>query len=365
LERIGLQTDVPVLQLVLPVGISFYTFQTLGYTIDVYRKRLAAERNLETFALYVAYFPQLVAGPIERAQRLLPQFKNPRTPTNAAWHSAAQLILIGYFKKVFIADGLAGPVSDVFQSPESASAPVLLLAAYGFAVQIYCDFSGYTDIARGTSRLFGIELMENFRQPYFARNVSEFWRRWHISLSTWLRDYLYIPLGGNRVGPFRHRVNLMATMLLGGLWHGANWTFVLWGGLHGLYLVLHNMIRRPESPDGNRLAWFVFVPITFHCVVLTWIPFRASTIHDAWQYFIGLFSQWQVPDDAVAGLVLPLAVAAVALAVIDWPCWRAARELPFTERHAWWLRGFAYGIMLILLAFGREGSREPFIYFQF
>jgi len=367
LQRLGMQSDVPSLQLILPVGISFYTFQTLGYTIDVYRRRLSAERNPETFALYVAYFPQLVAGPIERAQRLLPQFRRPRVLTGDAWRSGAQLILIGFFKKVFIADTLAGYVNEAFENPEAMNSPALLLATYGFTLQIYCDFSGYSDIARGTSRLFGIELMENFRQPYFARNVSEFWRRWHISLSTWLRDYLYIPLGGNRRGPMRQRLNLMTTMLLGGLWHGASWTFIAWGALHGTYLVLHSFIRSDGEKRSNPMVTLLYILATFHCVSLTWIPFRASTIESAITYCTLLMTNWESSLSTLTSvpIALPLAVSAVLIALLDIPCWRSGRELPFTTRHPWWLRGFSYGIMLILLAFAREGIHEPFIYFQF
>jgi alginate O-acetyltransferase complex protein AlgI len=263
LESAGLQANLPMLRVVLPVGISFYTFQSMAYTIDVYRGIQPPTRNLLDFALYVAYFPQLVAGPIERASRLLPQIQSPRRVGQAQWERGAQLILWGYVKKVAIADGLAPYADAVFRDPSSFSGLSLWLGVYCFAVQIYCDFSGYTDIARGVSQLLGIELMENFRQPYLSRNITEFWRRWHISLSTWLRDYLYVPLGGNRRGPAMQYRNLMITMLLGGLWHGAAWTFVVWGGLHGLFLATHKYMTRgrkigQEAParDGAGMARF-------------------------------------------------------------------------------------------------------------
>lgn len=242
--RFGLAPDTPTLKVILPVGISFYTFQTLAYTIDVYRRKKEPEQNLLDFAVYVAFFPQLVAGPIERAQRLLPQIKTPRTSINYEQiRSGLFLILLGLVRKVVIADSLAPIVNEAFRTADSAGAVTLMVGIVAFALQIYGDFAGYSDIARGSSRLLGIELMENFNQPYLSRNITHFWRTWHISLSTWLRDYLYIPLGGNRKGVSKTYRNLMLTMLLGGLWHGAAWTFVVWGGLHGLYLVVHRRVR--------------------------------------------------------------------------------------------------------------------------
>jgi len=222
LNSLGLSAHAPTLSIVLPVGISFYSFQTLSYAFDVYRRRLPAERNIITFGLYVAFFPQLVAGPIERAQRLLPQFQAERhRPSPMEVWSGSWLILIGLFKKIVLADGLAMVVQDRFTDPTGHGALSLLLGVYAFSIQIYGDFSGYSSIARGTSRLFGIELMRNFEQPYLSTNITQFWRTWHISLSTWLMDYLYIPLGGSQRGRRRTYINLMLTMLLGGLWHGA------------------------------------------------------------------------------------------------------------------------------------------------
>jgi alginate O-acetyltransferase complex protein AlgI len=237
-DRFNIFYDVPAFDLLLPVGISFYTFQTLSYSIDVYRGRQRPERHLGIFALYVSFFPQLVAGPIERSTHLLPQFFQPHRFEYDRVTSGLRLVLWGFFKKVVVADRLALYVNAVYNDPSAHTGPTILLATYFFAFQIYCDFSGYSDIAIGTARVMGYDLMQNFRRPYFARSISEFWSRWHISLSTWFRDYLYIPLGGNRVPRWRWYVNLFAVFLISGLWHGANWTFVVWGALHGTYLIV-------------------------------------------------------------------------------------------------------------------------------
>ncbi|MBL8820402.1 MAG: MBOAT family protein, partial [Planctomyces sp.] len=240
LTSINLDVDLPVLRVVLPVGISFYTFQTMSYTIDVYRRAIPAERNLITFAAYLSFFPQLVAGPIERASHLIPQFKVSRSLSLEAFYQGVFQIGWGLFKKVVIADNVSG-VADVLFASESPGGLDVILGVIAFSIQVYADFSGYSDIACGLARCMGFDLMANFRQPFFATNPSDFWRRWHISLSTWLRDYLYIPLGGNRSGNTRTNLNLMITMILGGLWHGAAWTFVAWGTYHGLLLVAHRI----------------------------------------------------------------------------------------------------------------------------
>jgi alginate O-acetyltransferase complex protein AlgI len=284
LGALGLDVGASALSIVLPVGISFYTFQTLGYTVDVHRRQIAPCTSLLDFALYVAYFPQLVAGPIERAGHLLPQLQRlgePQPPRPEL--SGLGLVALGAFKKVVIADNLAPLVDLVYADPDAAYAPALWLATYAFAFQIYCDFSGYCDIAVGVARLMGVSLMQNFRAPYTALGPAELWRRWHVSLSTWLRDYLYVPLGGNRGGPWRTARNLVLTMLLGGLWHGAAWHFVLWGAYHGLLLVIFRpaawtaLYRRlPLRPLVDLVRWVVF----FHLVCLGWALFRAPTLHD-------------------------------------------------------------------------------------
>ena len=271
----GFSVSPMTLKIVLPVGISFYTFQTMSYTIDVYRGRLRPTDRFFDFALYVSFFPQLVAGPIERATRLLPQISGNRHVTYAKVCSGAQLVFWGFLKKTIVADNLAIVVNRVYASPDAGGLEVIL-ATYAFALQIYCDFSGYTDIARGVSRMIGFELCENFRFPYGAKNPKEFWERWHISLSSWLRDYLYIPLGGNRRGTRRTCINLMLTMVLGGLWHGAAWNFVLWGVFHGLLLIIYK-----AASDGHaqkeRYHWIRIVGF-FQLTCLGWMIFRVESI---------------------------------------------------------------------------------------
>lgn len=252
---LGVSASSSTLSIVLPIGISFYTFQALSYTIDVYRRQLTPVRNYADYLLFVTFFPQLVAGPIERATTLLPQILGPRRITWDHLSTGAWLIVLGLFKKTAIADLAASVADPVFAQPELHSSAALWLGVYAFALQIYADFSGYSDMARGLARMMGFELMVNFEQPYFAASVTEFWRRWHISLSTWLKDYLYVPLGGNRCGQAKTYRNLMITMLLGGLWHGASWNFVIWGGLHGLYLALHRILR-----EGVELLRRLVVP---------------------------------------------------------------------------------------------------------
>jgi alginate O-acetyltransferase complex protein AlgI len=287
LQRVGLEVSAPVLDIILPVGISFYTFQTLSYTIDIYRRQLEPTERLLDFALYVAFFPQLVAGPIERARHLLPQIVELGTRARRADLSGLALIALGAFKKVVIADNLAPLVEATYADPSLTHGPALWLGTYAFAVQIYCDFSGYSDIAIGLGRLLGLDIMTNFRSPYAAAGPSELWRRWHISLSTWLRDYLYIPLGGNRGGEWHLRRNLLITMLLGGLWHGASWNFVLWGAYHGALLVLFrpSWLRSLGARlHANRWArWPATVVrrlVFFHLVCLGWALFRAESLAD-------------------------------------------------------------------------------------
>ncbi|HBT76178.1 MAG TPA: hypothetical protein DEB39_04465 [Planctomycetaceae bacterium] len=366
----GFTPSVFTLNILLPVGISFYTFQTMAYTIDVYRRKETACRNFIDFALYVAYFPQLVAGPIERSQNLLPRLQNPRLVSSAMIASACQLILMGYFKKIFIADGVAPIVNQCFDSPEKFGGLGLVFGAYLFAIQIYGDFSGYTDIARGVSRLFGIELMLNFRQPYLSSNITDFWRRWHISLSSWLRDYLYIPLGGNRRGIARTYANNMMTMLLGGLWHGASWNFVIWGGLHGLYLGVHKFMLGNRKADDSvpadfqaRIGWLVCVVVTFHLVCFAWIFFRAPDLHSACRY-IHVIWQFQPSGPLNLPLVYFLFYGTCML-IVDVLCRWQNSEVPVTNR--WWapVRGLAYASMIFLLCYIGETEMQPFIYFQF
>ena len=234
----------PLLKLLLPVGISFYTFQSMSYTIDVYRRVTTPEKHLGYFAVYVSFFPQLVAGPIERSNHLLPQFREDRQATSAEMVAGLRLMLWGAFKKIVIADQISVVVNTVYETPQEYSGPFLLLATFFFAMQIYCDFSGYSDIAIGCAKTMGFDLMTNFRRPYFASSLGEFWRRWHISLSTWFRDYVYFPLGGNRVAPWAVYLNILTVFIISGLWHGAAWTFIIWGLIHGLILVAERLIAQ-------------------------------------------------------------------------------------------------------------------------
>jgi alginate O-acetyltransferase complex protein AlgI len=301
LAEFGLHVEPWTLNIVLPVGISFYTFQTLGTTLDVYRRRAEPERDPVLYAAYVAFFPQLVAGPIERAAHLLPQLRSPRA---FAWRDQLDGVLIftvGLVQKVVVADRLAPVVEQTFaaRSGELVAADVVI-GAWAFAFQIFGDFSGYSDMAIGIALLFGIQLSDNFRGPYLSSNPREFWQRWHVSLSTWLRDQLYIPLGGSRGSAFATTRNLLVTMLLGGLWHGAAWTFVAWGAAHGVWLALHRALDRVLPRPGSRvtaaLARVAGIVVTFHCVCATWILFRADDLSAAWIQFESLVVPGFGPD---------------------------------------------------------------------
>lgn len=272
-----------MVDVLLPVGISFYTFQTLAYVIDVYRGDVGAERHFGKYAAFISFFPQLVAGPIERTGNLLPQIKRENTFEYGQASYGLKLMVWGFFKKIVVADTLAVYVDTVYNNLHSYKGMILGIATVFFTIQIYCDFSGYSDIAVGCAKLFGIDLMSNFKSPYFSSSVKEFWSRWHISLSTWFRDYVYIPLGGNRVPRWRHRLNLMITFLVSGLWHGAAWTYVVWGGIHGLAQVVENVFGRTKGKgekSGNKLRvvrmLFVFIFVSF-----AWIFFRAQSLPDA------------------------------------------------------------------------------------
>ncbi|MEE3180509.1 MAG: MBOAT family O-acyltransferase, partial [Planctomycetota bacterium] len=300
---LGWSPNPVTLEIILPVGISFYTFQTLSYTIDIYRGQLQPTRKLVDYLAFVSFFPQLVAGPIERASRLLPQFQRPRQWNRDAAGDGLRQMLWGLFKKVVIADTLAGPVALAFASPETIDGPQLMVATVLFAYQIYCDFSGYSDIAIGTARLFGIRLMRNFAYPYFSQSIAEFWQRWHISLSTWFRDYLYIPLGGSRGGRRRTWRNAIVTFLVSGLWHGAAWRFVAWGGLHGLSLVAlpRESGKIPiDQPCGKGLvpgvAALLRMILVFSLVCAFWVLFRAESLGDAWLVWKKIVTEIHILD---------------------------------------------------------------------
>ena len=369
-ESIGIPASLPVLQIVLPVGISFYTFQTMSYTIDVYRRELKPAANFWDFALFVAFFPQLVAGPIERAANLLPEIMQPRTITWDNLSRGAVLCLIGLIKKIVIADAIA-PMVDSVYGLDNPSGGAVLVATWLFAIQIYCDFSGYTDIARGVAKMLGFGLMRNFAQPYFATNPQEFWRRWHISLSTWLRDYLYISLGGNRHGPLRTKINLMTTMVLGGLWHGAAWNFVLWGIYQGGLLVAHRQFFGRTKVAMTRGLWggikkVILIALFFQVISYGWLLFRANSFAQIIDFTARLttirlsdFADLPIPAlpfPALVGLLLLLA-------------WDSATEISGRVRfYAGWptpVRGLLWAVMIYALAFGATTESGAFIYFQF
>ena len=311
LNMFAIKLHPTTLKLLLPVGISFYTFQTLSYVIDVYRGTTKPERNLGVYAVFVSYFPQLVAGPIERTNNLLPQIKAVHTFNYSQAVYGIKLMAWGFFKKLAVADVLAVYVDQIFTDLHTYEGSALLVAVFFFTIQIYCDFSGYSDIARGCSKMLGIDLMENFRSPYFSASIHEFWSRWHISLSTWFRDYVYIPLGGNRVSKFRHNVNFMLTFIISGLWHGASWTFVIWGAVHGLAQVIENacMSRKNELHGFARV---VRTAGTFVFVMFAWVFFRADTLSDAAYIFANMFGKFSIH----MGLGLGLKRAAVIFSAI-------------------------------------------------
>jgi alginate O-acetyltransferase complex protein AlgI len=367
LTQLGFHEHRVALGIVLPVGISFYTFQTMSYTIDVYRRVIPAERRLLSFATFVSLFPQLVAGPIERARRILPQINGPRSLPLPDLYRGCTLILFGLYKKVFIADNLAPLVDRAFGHTATLTRAEALLALYAFAWQIYCDFSGYTDIARGTARLLGFDFALNFRRPYFATDPSDFWQRWHISLSSWLRDYLYIPLGGNKHGTGRTLRNLFLTMLLGGLWHGASWTFVVWGMYHGALLVIHRLLKPLSSrlrPRGAtlRALWSVASRVfVFHLVVLGWLPFRARTLTEVRDVLDGLAHRGGSLGEAMLTGKWLLACTLFLF------LFELADELrpEFLERRQFLLRGLIYATVVgSILVAGAPGG-QTFIYFQF
>jgi D-alanyl-lipoteichoic acid acyltransferase DltB (MBOAT superfamily) len=377
LGAIGVLYTPPVFDLVLPLGISFHTFQAISYTVDVYRGKRPPERSLGLFALYIAFFPQLVAGPIERATHLLPQFYERHEFDYSNAVAGLRLMLWGFFKKLVIADRLAIFVNDAYAQPSACSGATLALATFFFAYQIYCDFSGYSDIAIGSARVMGFEIAGNFRRPFHADSVRDFWRRWHISLSTWFRDYLYVPLGGNRVSRARNVLNIFVVFLVSGLWHGANWTFIVWGALHGLFVVASLGFDRFGKSIGARrrqrgissLLRSLAVLTTFGLTTFAWIFFRAASLGDAMTIVQRIFTRavgvsgptiatFGVGETVVAVVAI---VALEAVHAVQAGGGRFARlsTLPLVAR---WL--CYYLLLWSILLFGKFDERA-FIYFQF
>ena len=360
----GVEMHESTVQIILPVGISFYTFQTLSYSIDVYRKKLEPTRDILSFAAFVAFFPQLVAGPIERAVKLLPQLEKTRSFSYDEAVSGLRLILWGMFKKVVVADTCARYADKIFADPTAFNSPTLLLGVIYFTFQIYGDFSGYSDIAIGTSRLFGIKLSTNFKTPYFSRDIGEFWRRWHISLSTWFRDYLYIPLGGSRGGVLKSLRNVVIIFLVSGLWHGNNWRFVAWGAVHAILFVplLLTGYNRKHT-EGVASLWDPpKVLATFTLVSLAWVFFRAESLSEATTYFKGLFS-FNIEGET-KHFVLTAFVWVAVMLFVDWlsrsgeiPHWWLSKRMLVTR---WGV--YAVGVWLCLKNLSGGSS---FLYFQF
>lgn len=367
----GYDFNISPLNIILPVGISFYTFQTLSYTIDVYRGKLQPTKNFVAFTAFVSFFPQLVAGPIERATNLLPQFYKKRQFNTTQAISGLHLIVWGLFKKVVIADSCAVYVNEIFSNYENMNSLSLLLGAVYFAFQIYGDFSGYSDIAIGVSRLLGINLMRNFNFPYFSRDIGEFWRRWHISLSTWFRDYLYIPLGGSKGTKAKTIRNIFIIFLVSGFWHGANWTFIVWGALHALYflpLYIFNKNRQhlDNASEGKILPSFkelFAMLITFSLVVVGWVFFRADNVTIAVNYLQHMFSL-----DFYGGVqylpfrryTIELVLLIFMFVILEWHS--RLNEHPFFGKHKWLKISF---ILLCLITLGVYSDAQEFIYFQF
>ncbi len=363
------------LDIILPVGISFYTFQTLSYTIDVYNRKFKPTRDFLAFAAFVSFFPQLVAGPIERAKNLLPQFMIKHSFNYASAVNGMRQILWGLFKKIVIADNCALFANEIFNNSDSYSGSVLLFGALFFALQIYGDFSGYSDIAIGTARLFGFNLMQNFAYPYFSRDIAEFWRRWHISLSTWFRDYLYIPLGGSRGGTGMKIRNTFIIFVVSGFWHGANWTFIIWGALNALFF-LPLLLTNNNRKNLDVVAKGKYLPslkeafnmmVTFGLVVLAWIFFRAQNLSHAIDYLGGIFSKslFTVPVFHDSKKALTVLILIIIFLIVEW----MGREQPYAiaELNVRLKKPYRYALYysIIIVILWAGGQEQQFIYFQF
>jgi D-alanyl-lipoteichoic acid acyltransferase DltB (MBOAT superfamily) len=372
MNLIGVDNHIPYLSLVLPIGLSFHTFQAMSYTIEIYRGNFKAERHFGIYALYVMFYPQLVAGPIERPQNILPQLYKKNDIEYGRIASGLKLMLWGFFKKIVIADRLAMLVNFAYNSPQEYDGISLLLATYFFAFQIYCDFSGYSDIAIGAAKVMGYDLMENFRTPYAAQSVKEFWERWHISLSSWFRDYLYIPLGGNRVTKWRWYYNLLIVFLISGLWHGANITFVIWGTLHGCYLIVALIFTRKiqkTTKRTNALSRALKTFFTFNLVAFAWIFFRAGNLQEAQIIINKIFSfnlyHWDkikmMGDIKLISIAITFLLLAAFISVDPFMDKVVKSRVIITKPKSMLIFST---IFIVILMFGFFGKTD-FIYFQF
>lgn len=372
---IGIEMNVSSLNIILPVGISFYTFQTLSYTIDIYKKKVRSTSDFITFAAFVSFFPQLVAGPIERAANLLPQFKENRKFDYKKAVDGMKQILWGFFKKIVIADSCAEYANMIFNNSADYGGSTLIIGAIFFTFQIYGDFSGYSDIAIGTARLFGFNLMQNFAFPYFSRDIAEFWRRWHISLSTWFRDYLYIPLGGSKGNHYLKIRNVFIIFIVSGFWHGANWTFLFWGGLNALYFIpimLRNKNRNNLDivAKGRYLPTlneFLAIALTFSLTVFAWIFFRAENISHAFDYIKTIFSEtiFSVPEIKLNSELVILFILILTFIIIEWLGRESKYALESLSRKWKKQYKFVFYYLMVLIIIFFTGSNEEFIYFQF
>ncbi len=361
-EWLGFSVSSSTLGIILPVGISFYTFQTLSYSIDVYRGRLEASRDLPDFALFVAFFPQLVAGPIVRASHFLPQIATARSLARVNGRALLLLFLVGFFKKACVSDNLSPIVDAYFANPSHYDVLSAWVAIVSYAVQIYCDFSGYSDMAIACAGALGYQLGQNFDAPYLSSNIQDFWRRWHISLSSWLRDYLYIPLGGSRHGEWALHRNLLLTMTLGGLWHGAAWGFVLWGVLHGGALIVHRFwSERAPATRRSRVPVWLAVVTTSLWVTLTWVPFRAESLPSA----LAILKSALLGRGSGAEALEPLALVALIPVVVVHIGLRHPRTQELAAQTPGWLFAMAVGAFLALITTFQAREVAPFIYFQF
>ncbi len=367
-RALGLSADVASLNVVLPVGISFYTFQTMGYTIDVYRGVAKPEKRFWDFALYVCFFPQLVAGPIERFNRLMPQIHDRRVWRPEYFVEGLYHVIVGLFKKIVIADNMAPIVNAVFSTPtDQLAGTECFLGVLAFAFQIYGDFSGYSSIAQGAARWLGFDLMYNFKMPYFASSPSEFWQRWHISLSAWLRDYLYIPLGGNRRGTINTYRNLMLTMTLGGLWHGAGWTFILWGVYHGVILCAYrfvgNQVRAQRSLVGE-ISTRLKMPVMFVLTLMGWLLFRAESVGQVLGFLRRTTCSWEVTPLSIY-LASLIGFFTLPMLAYEFVLYRCGNDMLWLIRQPWYCRALVYGYCFYMMLLFTSGQPQEFIYFQF